>query len=160
MNRLKFLEEAEGLLKNNNLRDWKVELRAHTGQRVGGCHYRTRIIALNAFFVEHNDEALVLDNLKHEVAHALTPGHKHNHVWKAAAIRLGCRFDDRDWKGWNQHPGKYKAVCPTCKAVFYKYRKPKYIQGYYCPKCGKEHGRLQFQVTQGESHEERASAIV
>jgi predicted amidophosphoribosyltransferase len=46
-------------------------------------------------------------------------------------------------------PGKYKAVCPTCETVFYKYRKPKYVQGYYCPKCGKELGKLVFHTGEG-----------
>lgn len=135
---------------------WKFALRRHTGHRLGACDYRNTIIVVNAFYAAHNSEDVVLDTLLHEVAHALTPGHKHDAVWRTMAEKLGCQ-PDRLKTNIVRQPGRYKAVCPTCQRVFYKYRKPKYIQGYYCPECGKEHGRLNF-LDQGGDRETRKSA--
>ncbi len=147
MNSTKLMEEAAVLLKKHNLLDWSVELRPHTGFRLGGCHYRLRLIALNTFYVANNSEEMVVDTLLHEVAHALTPGHQHDVVWKAMAIQLGCRPDRNAMTGLVLQPGRYKAVCPTCQAIFYKYRKPRYMHiygAYYCLKCGEADGALQF----------------
>ena len=128
MNSTKLMEEAAVLLKKHNLLDWSVELRPHTGFRLGGCHYRLHLIALNTFYVANNSEEMVVDTLLHQVAHALTPGHQHDVVWKAMAIQLGCRPDRNAMTGLVLQPGRYKAVCPTCQAIFYKYRKPRYIR--------------------------------
>src|SRR6185369_17904164 len=32
----------------------------------------------------------ILNTIKHEVAHALTPGHGHDEIWAAKAHELGC----------------------------------------------------------------------
>jgi predicted SprT family Zn-dependent metalloprotease len=142
MDRSKLLEAGANLLSEHSLHTWAVELRAKTGGRLGECHYKYRLVVLNDYYVDNNSDEAVVEILRHEVAHALTPGHKHDAVWRAMALKLGCKLDN-DCKIMVQ-PGKYKAVCPTCEAVFYKYRKPKYVEGYYCPKCGKEHGKLAF----------------
>jgi hypothetical protein len=30
------------------------------------------------------------DTILHEIAHALTPGHNHDSVWRAKSIEIGC----------------------------------------------------------------------
>ena len=149
MDRFKLMEKANDLFDAHKLRHWRIKLRAYTGHRLGGCNYKLLTIILNDFYVANNCEEVVVDTLLHEVAHALTPGHNHDCIWRAMAIQLGCN-PDQDWKqGIIVQPGRYTAICPTCSAVFYKYRKPKPLVGYYyCPKCGKEHGTLQFRLTE------------
>ncbi len=136
-------KKARDLLRQHDLSRWRFALKTHTGSLLGGCNYNVPGIFINKFYAEHNDEEFVIDTLIHELAHALTPGHRHDKVWRKLALDLGCN-SRLDWSKIITQPGNYQAVCPTCEVVFNKYRKPKYIQGYYCPKCGKEHGQLDF----------------
>lgn len=48
-------------------------------------------IELNYNFVLNNHEVHVIETILHEIAHALTPGNGHNHVWKEQARELGCQ---------------------------------------------------------------------
>lgn len=148
MNTDKLLAEGAALLLKHQLFHWRLELKKHTGSRLGSCDYKVFIIVLNGFYVANHSEEMVLDTLRHEVAHALTPGHQHDNVWKAMAVQLGCR-PEAHWKtGIILNPGKYKAVCPSCQVTFYKYRKPRYLHlkgAYYCPECGEEDGAFNFQ---------------
>lgn len=152
MNRDVLLGQAAALLDRYKLTDWKIEFRKGTGNWLGRCVYWARTILINDYYAEHNSEAEVLDTLLHEIAHALTPGHSHDKVWKAVARSLGaipkaCSNDNVIIR-----PGKYQATCPSCGRKFHKYRRPKYrcgsfdVSPYYCsyPTCGKERGRLVF----------------
>jgi hypothetical protein len=58
--------------------------------RFGVCKYSHKIIGLSKPLVLINDEAKVKDTILHEIAHALTPGHGHDSVWRRKAIELGC----------------------------------------------------------------------
>lgn len=158
MDSKKLREEAARLFEQHGLLHWKFDLRRQTGYRLGGCNYRKKTIVVNGFYAEHNGDEMVIDTLLHEIAHALTPGHKHDAVWKAMAVRIGCRPDQHWKKNAVIQLGRYTATCPKCRAVFHKYRRPKYIQGYYCPICGKEHGRLNFQEQEGGNHADRESS--
>ena len=123
---------------------WRLEFRRF-GHRLGGCCSRRRIIALNDYYADNNDERPVLDTLLHEIAHALVGSAAgHGPVWQAMARKLGCIPKECSKTGLTLRPGKYQATCPTCARPFYKYRRPKYVLGYYCPSCGEERGRLLF----------------
>ncbi len=139
----KLTQTAKELLQQHDLSRWRCALKSNTGSLIGGCKYSSRLIFINRFYAEHNREEYVIDTLLHELAHALTPGNGHNKVWKKVALELGCN-PKLDWEKITIQPGKYQAQCPTCELIFHKYRKPKYVRGYYCPKCGKEHGQLSF----------------
>lgn len=81
--------------------------------RVNGVWVSTRI-SLSRHYVEILPEDEIREVILHEIAHALTPGHNHNAVWKAAARRIGATGD--------------RCVAPSAapeKAVTAK-----------CPECG------------------------
>jgi predicted SprT family Zn-dependent metalloprotease len=60
-------------------------------QRVfGKCRYRTSTILLSLPLVQRNSEDLVRNTILHEIAHALTPWHNHDHVWKSKCIEIGA----------------------------------------------------------------------
>jgi len=51
--------------------------------------YRNRI-QLSTFFINNKSYRIMVNTILHEIAHALTPGHKHDQVWKAKAIEVGA----------------------------------------------------------------------
>jgi predicted SprT family Zn-dependent metalloprotease len=132
-----------------DVRGWRLEFR-NFANRLGCCSSQHKIIAINAYYAENNEEGVVLDTLVHEVAHALVgPVRGHDLVWKAMALKLGCIPSACGKIGIKVQPGKWQASCPSCDYQFHKYRTPKFIRGYYCPKCGKEKGRLAFTAQNG-----------
>ena len=79
-------------LDKYNLKDWKVRLVPELGHNnfLGLCSYKDKTIFLNAHHVDMHLEYDVEQTIRHEVAHALCPGHNHNEVWRAKAIEIGC----------------------------------------------------------------------
>lgn len=138
--------EAASLFGRHALSGWRMEVSARLKRTLGLCDYSSRSIRVNRFYAENNSEAVVLNTLRHEVAHALTPGHGHDSTWVAAAVRLGCtakRVCDQDIL---LPAGRFQAVCPHCRRTYHKHRlracQPS--RRYYCLACGKERGVLAF----------------
>lgn len=77
--------------KTYGLEGWTFEFdRAKT--RAGLCNYAKKRITISWHFLTNPQvsEGIIVDIMKHELAHALTPGHGHNDVWKMVAQSLGC----------------------------------------------------------------------
>ena len=100
MDRFKITKKAHDLFDTHKLRHWKFEILPV--DQLGGCYYDKLTIILDTFYVDNNYEELVYDTLLHEVAHALTPGHQHDHIWRAMAIQLGCD-PDQNYDGIFHH---------------------------------------------------------
>jgi predicted SprT family Zn-dependent metalloprotease len=103
-------------------------------RRLGCCNYTHRKISLSREYVSLNEVARVKNTILHEIAHALTQGHGHDHVWVRKAIEIGC--DGKrcaDGQTFNVPKGKYQAECPKCKRTFHKHRRPKYSSS--CARC-------------------------
>ena len=94
-------------------------------RRFGCCKYRSRIITLSRHLTELNDEYKVRDTILHEIAHALTPGHGHDRVWRAKAISIGCNGNRcYSSKTVTTPESKYIAVCHGCNHTHKKHRRP------------------------------------
>ena len=148
MDRDKLVAIAGQLFEQHGLtsRGWRLEFRNYA-DRLGCCCSKHSTIALNAYYVEHNEEAMVIDTLLHEIAHALVGSClAHGPEWKAMAMRLGCFPRACSQTDVVMRPGKWQASCPTCARLFHKHRRPKYVTGYYCPSCGDKNGKLAFTV--------------
>lgn len=144
MDQIKLLILASQWFRNYNLYGWAIEFRKY-GLTLASCDYNTQTIRFNDYYVEYSPELNVLKTLKHELAHALVgPGHGHDEVWKTMAEKLGSSPRATSDEDAVIRPGKYRASCPNCGRVYDKYRLPKYVRGYYCPRCGKEAGQLRF----------------
>ena len=80
------------ILDDNNLREWKIKLVSHLNVRtfVGRCSYSDKTIFLNTHHVDSHPDAEIINTIRHEVAHALTPEHGHDEVWREKAKELGC----------------------------------------------------------------------
>lgn len=98
----------------------------------GFCNNTKRIITLSRPLTELNLEADVIDTIIHEIAHGLTPGQKHNKIWREMARALG---DD----GARCYPS-YIITPPALYTVFcvngcFSIQKNRKRKGAHCRKC-------------------------
>ena len=126
------LAVARRLIAEHGLSGWTVGLdRAKT--RAGACHYSRRLITLSTPLTRLHTEDDVRDTILHEIAHALVgPRHRHDAVWRAKALEIGCTGQrcvpadapkvDGDWVG----------TCPSGHEVR-RHRRPQRPQS--CSRC-------------------------
>jgi predicted SprT family Zn-dependent metalloprotease len=118
---------AKELIKQHGLNEagWIFKF-DNAKRRFGSCRYRSRIITLSKHLTELNDENRIRNTILHEIAHALTPGHGHNWIWKAKALEIGCD-GDRCYSGKvvSTPESKYIAICKGCNYTHKKHRKPR-----------------------------------
>lgn len=100
----------------------------------GNCDYHKKKISISKTLTLLNSENVVIDTIKHEIAHALNKGYGHNNKWRLTCIQLGCN-PSRCYSGNEviNPKGKYIFVCPNCDNRVEYYRKNKYDLS--CGKC-------------------------
>jgi predicted SprT family Zn-dependent metalloprotease len=116
------------LLAVHGLDGWNVTF-DNARRRAGACNYSRRLISLSKPLMAQRSREDTHSTITHEIAHALTPGHKHDRVWAAKHRTLGgdgkrC-FEHHDetapWVGTCEHGTKYA-----------RYRAPKRLEGWRC----------------------------
>lgn len=93
---------------------WRVEW-DNGKRRAGSCNYARRVITLSRIILPGAPDEEVRETILHEVAHALTPGHSHDAVWRAKLIEMGGtgkRTHDMETP-----KGRYEMVCTNCGVV-------------------------------------------
>lgn len=80
-------------LDKHGLSNWGTRLNTALNDKtaLGLCSYKDNCIILSAHHIDTHPDVEVIDTIKHEVAHALTPGHQHDSIWQAKAIELGAQ---------------------------------------------------------------------
>lgn len=141
-----------------NMGLWELRFN-HNMNHLGFCFHPKRKqrgrIELSRHYVFLNTPSFVLDTILHEVAHALVgPGHGHDVVWQSKAIELGA--NPTPCKQAKMPRGKYGAVCPCCRDVFRRHRRPSARADVFCKTCGPHRGILNFTLI-GETHRESAA---
>lgn len=76
-------------LDKHNLKDWHIRIIANM-QYLGLCSYKDKCIILNAHHCDIHPDEEIQDTIRHEIAHALTPGENHSEVWADKAREIGC----------------------------------------------------------------------
>ena len=107
----------------------------------GNCNYTFKTIGLSAKLVSLNSEAAVRNTILHEIAHALTPKHGHDYVWRYKCLALGGD-GKRVYSRANvvTPPHKFSARCDSHNITFLRHRKSS--KDSYCKKCWYINGNL------------------
>jgi len=78
-------------LNKHGLQKWSVRLNQNANSHfLGMCSHKDSCIILSAHHIDIHPDPDVINTIRHEVAHALTPGHAHDSVWEAKAREIGC----------------------------------------------------------------------
>lgn len=98
---------------------WKVAW-DNGKRRAGACHYGTRTISLSRHILPLASDEEIRETILHEVAHALTPGHSHDGIWRAKLIEMGGT-------GARTHKmetpkGRYEVVCAKCGVIGHRHQ--------------------------------------
>lgn len=130
---------AEEKIKDHEI-DYEVAFNNRKTQ-LGLCNTRTKKIYLSALFVKLNDINIVRNTILHEIAHALTPGHGHDKVWRDKCIEIGA-LPNRINRIAIAPKCKYTGTCPNCKREFQYNR----IRNVSCGVCDKKFNPL-YRIT-------------
>ncbi len=115
-----------------NLGGW--QLKATFMDKIGSCDYNTQTIHLSTVFMRgaNCNYKKVKKSLLHEIAHALTPGHGHDQVWKRVCQKIGG--DDRLAASMDLPGMNWAMYCRKCGWRQESATKPN-VNGKICMDC-------------------------
>jgi len=101
--------------------------------RLGVCKRSKKIISLSRHFLQSDNgtKAEIEDTILHEIAHAMTPGHHHDDVWRQKALSIGCSGKTC---GPSFSKPKFYLRCQKGCCMIPRQRKSN-VQGKVCTKC-------------------------
>ena len=115
------------------LMNWRLFI-SDMNDKIGLCDYNSHQILISSVFLRGSscNYARVKKALMHEIAHALTPGHSHDNVWKKTCGKIG---GDCNLAGVMNEPGMNWAIyCRICRWRNEYSHKPNVIN-MVCGKC-------------------------
>jgi len=114
---------ARLLMTAHGLVGWRFQW-DNAARRFGQCRHRDRVISMSRQLAIQRTDGAIRNTMLHEIAHALTPGHGHDAVWRAKAVSIGCDgkrcSDDKVEVDY-----KYIARCPNGHVAKKYIRRPK-----------------------------------
>jgi predicted SprT family Zn-dependent metalloprotease len=136
-------ELALVLMRKHGLKGWTYATNKRK-KTLGLCFSKIRRIELSVNFIHLNSPEIVQETVLHEIAHALVGTHHgHDDDWKRMAERVGAS-PLRTTKNVVMPHGKWQATCGGCGLLFSRHRRPKYMDGNSCRRCGPALGLLSY----------------
>ena len=119
--------------KEYGLYNWTLRSKDMTSI-AGLCVHNTKTIYLSSILMRgaNCNYRKVRDVLLHEIAHALTPGHSHNQIWKKECAKIGG--DTRLAVSMNLPGMNWSVYCRNCKWRQEHFNKPN-ITNRVCTIC-------------------------
>ncbi|MEV0900987.1 SprT-like domain-containing protein [Actinoplanes sp. NPDC049802] len=125
-------ELAVGLMTRHGLTDWRL-VYDDARTRAGVCRPDRKVIGLSRVLVGLYSPEQVTETVLHEIAHALVgPGHGHDAVWRAEALRIGCSGARCVAEDVPRVEGNWVGVCSAGHRVT-AHRRPVRVRS--CPDC-------------------------
>jgi SNF2-related domain/Helicase conserved C-terminal domain/SprT-like family len=93
MDRAEFSKWARAELNNNGLQKWGLRINSSLNPSfpyLGLCSYKDQCIIISSHHLQIHPDEEIKNTVRHEIAHALTPGHAHDTVWQDKAKEVGC----------------------------------------------------------------------
>lgn len=131
MNRKEAIAYAVQLMTKHGLYGWTFRLNTNK-RRLGICKWEERRIELSVHHVDKHCNVEIIDTMLHEIAHALTPKHMHDDVWRRKAIEIGCN-GNRCGAAMGVEC-RFRGVCPKCKRVIKRHRRKRNLYHIICGK--------------------------
>ncbi len=127
------LDYARQVLAEHDLPGWAVKW-DRAKRRAGNCDYRTKTLSFSAPLARVLEAEIMRGVVLHEVAHALTgPGHGHDRVWRATAIRIGASPEARLPGSLPAPEPSWVGTCPRCHQQLRLYSAPRAVRS--CGLC-------------------------
>jgi len=120
------------IMRHHGLHSWSLRI-TRSKATLGQCRYALKQIDVS----KYQPDGCYMDTLLHEIAHALTPHHGHDEVWKAKCIEIGA-VPVECAQGTHRTHHLYAYSCSHCgaevKKSFGKLRKPEKYWSRCCYK--------------------------
>lgn len=130
------IKTTRSLIIQHNLNGWIFSW-DRSKRRYGCCHHNRKMITISYYLAALNPFEETLNVIRHEIAHALTPGHHHDYHWKAVARSIGCTGDRCYNETVIKPKSNYVLECPNCTKQYPRYRKTR--KSYACTDCCRRH---------------------
>lgn len=106
-------ELADDLMARHGVSDWRLVF-DDAKTRAGICRLEVKEIGLSRPLIRLYSPEQVTETVLHEIAHALAgPGHGHDRVWRAIAVRIGCSGTRCVPEDVPRVQGAWEGVCPA-----------------------------------------------
>lgn len=119
-----------------DLSDWEIEFSKQMTRTAGYCNYSSQLFKFSTLFVFSQPEEEIQKVILHEMAHAATPGHKHDKIWTQMCISFGG--DGQRYlmsNSFREFACKLRLDCFNCGMVYFDNRDKSLFAGAMCTKC-------------------------
>lgn len=120
---------ARELMDQHGLTDWRIAW-DNAKRRYGQCQYGPRVLSFSRPLTVLREEDDFRNTVLHEIAHALTPRHNHDRVWKRQFLAIGG-----DGARCSEGPSleaPWTGVHDGCSKTYPRHRR---MEGAVCPSC-------------------------
>lgn len=128
------LKYARDLMREHGLETWTLQT-MHSKKTAGQCCASIKSIRLSVPLLV-NGSASELDCrnvILHEIAHALTPGHKHDAVWRRKLLDIGG--DGKQFHSINTSHRYVGSCSPGCDSKLHRDARSERMTRLICRKC-------------------------